>query len=112
MDKKEQSLVSLRKIARAVILRNKLTDKDGRHEVLLENVLSSFEPYLSIPPFLMKELFNPDLSEQRVDQSHSACLHNVCHKKVLEGISFSSYKEVREHIKRFSIFTDYNPVVS
>ena len=112
VDKKEQSLVSLRKIARAVILRNKLTDKDGRHEVLLENVLSSFEPYLSIPPFLMKELFNPDLSEQRVDQSHSACLHNVCHKKVLEGISFSSYKEVREHIKRFSIFTDYNPVVS
>ena len=106
----ELSLVPLSDLAQAMILRRKVSDEYGQHDFSVDTILNSFEPYLSIPPFVMQEIFDPKLSEERVHQSRIDCLHLVC-PEIMMGNTFNLYKEVRDHIQSFSLFTGHNVVV-
>ncbi|XP_019852460.1 PREDICTED: uncharacterized protein LOC109582249 isoform X1 [Amphimedon queenslandica] len=92
-----------------MILRQQVSDEGGQYDHSIDIILDSFEPYLSIPPFVTQELFNAELSNNKIHQSRLDCLLLVC-PDIMKGADFNSYKEVRDHIQSFSIFTGHNVV--
>ena len=111
LKKEDLSLFLLQNIAQAMILHQQVSDEGEQYDYPIDMILDSFEPYLSIPPFVIQELFNTDLSNSKIYQSRLDCLLLVC-PDIMNGAAFNLYKEVRDHIQSFSIFTGCNVVVS
>ena len=111
LKKEDLSLFLLQNIAQAMILRQQVSDEGEQYDIPIDIILDSFEPYLSIPPFVTQELFNDELSNNKIHQSRMDCLLLVC-PDIMTGAAFNSYKELRDHIQSFSIFMGHNVVVS
>ncbi|XP_019852459.1 PREDICTED: uncharacterized protein LOC100641765 [Amphimedon queenslandica] len=109
LKKEDVSLFLLQNVAQAMILRQQVSDEGGQYDRSIDIILDSFEPYLFIPPFITQELFNAELSNNKIHQSRLDCLLLVC-PDMMKGTAFNSYKEVRDHIQSFSIFTGHNVV--
>ena len=111
LKEKDLSLFLFENIAQAMILRQQVSDEGEQYDRPVDIILDSYEPYLSIPPFVLQELFNAELSNNKIHQSRIDYLFLVC-PDIMKDAAFTSYKEVRDHIQLFSIFRSYNVVVS
>ena len=127
------SLYSLTHIANAIIKKEtRLENQDGYNSILIRDLVI-FEPYLSIRPELLNELFHPDNSDKLVSMSFlevvdpqpaidqqeeleknsipaSKCL--VLLQWLLRKLENPTYGNFHKELAKYSIFCGKNPMVS
>lgn len=105
--------VDVNKVAKAMMLQeNTVPDINGEAEISLEDILSDYEPYLSIAPVFMKDLFDNEKNDEKLTEAHSRHLWSIF-PDIVELLDKDNvtYQAAREQLNKFSIFLQ-NPLVS
>lgn len=123
LDITKRALITVDDFARAVLLQREDIYDGLQNKVCLEQVISHYEPCFCLSPVLIRKLFDDELSEKTLQESHCHHFTMSC-ADILEEFPFKSmnadndsqpqqytYLSVRNYLSKFSIFTE-NPVVS
>ena len=112
-DLNKSSIFRIEYIARAALLGLPITNKSETFE--LTSLLGEFEPYLCLPLSVIQQLFDegkvnqliPEHLLRRIQESYQSIMD-------IDPLTpdSSTFRSVRDHLNRFSVFTGRNPIVS
>ena len=114
---KDLSVFKIEDIARVLVLKKMFVTNNRivRETIGISLLLGLFEPYHSLPPSVIHQLFDDSKVSQYIPEHLLREIQERC-RPIMDIYPVtresSTYQSVREHLNRFSIFAGRNPFVS
>ena len=108
-------LYNMEKVARAMLLKDDVIDSKNSTEVCITNVLPKAEPYLSVAPVIIQELFLESKADIPLTKKALSHIRHSC-GDIMSAYSLddsvATHLSIRNHFNQYSLFAGKNPLVS